>query len=178
MGWQCYQLCDSNVRYSTNQSSGNHIAPRGQFDRGLSFVEKVQVSQPNVDFSIFDPAGIHEPLAIMFKIWAGIYINSPLLLMQACKLRIYNNATGGARYQGWANRNRQATAESTWTTVVINLPSIIYLCCWSQPNVELSMTNIRLAVTVWVMPGGPNMPPEKSTLPILVMGWGLRKMDH
>ncbi|XP_048757723.2 uncharacterized protein LOC125668030 [Ostrea edulis] len=136
--------------------SDNNFAVSGQsrsceFSTGLSFGEQVQVSRPVSDASIFDPIGMHVPQAIKSKIWAGQYIDLPLLLKQARDLRTEPHVTGEL-----VIRNGQITIEKqqlktinsihTWTTAFMIYMSI-FLEKSPHKGQELLkyMHNIRLA---------------------------------
>uniref|UniRef100_A0A8W8JCL5 Uncharacterized protein n=1 Tax=Magallana gigas TaxID=29159 RepID=A0A8W8JCL5_MAGGI len=61
---------------------------------GLITGEQIQVSLPAAEMSIGNPKGSHVPVAIREKIWAGAYIDLPLLLKQGRDLRTDPHITG------------------------------------------------------------------------------------
>ena len=133
-----------------NQSSVGSVV-ENQCIGGLITGEQVQVSRPAAEMSIGDPIGSHVPVAIREKIWAGAYIDLPLLLKQARDLRTDPHITGEL-----VIKNGQLVIEkqhlksinniNTWTTAFTIFMSI-YLEKFPGKAQDMLkyMHNIRLA---------------------------------
>ena len=74
------------------QQLGISDLPIGGLQRGEGL--HVQTSRPLVESSISDPIGIHIPGIIREKIWAGSFIELPLLFKQARDLYTDAHKTG------------------------------------------------------------------------------------
>uniref|UniRef100_A0A8W8L937 Tyr recombinase domain-containing protein n=1 Tax=Magallana gigas TaxID=29159 RepID=A0A8W8L937_MAGGI len=142
-----------------NQSSVGSVV-ENQCIGGLITGEQVQVSRPAAEMSIGDPIGSHVPVAIREKIWAGAYIDLPLLLKQARDLRTDPHITGEL-----VIKNGQLVIEkqhlkpinniNTWTTAFTIFMSI-YLEKFPETRGEVIMG----LVIPFVMPRGPEPKPS------------------
>ncbi len=135
-----------------NQSSAGSFV-KNQCIGGLITGEQVQVSRPAVKMSIGDPIESHVPIAIREKIWAGAYIDLPLLLKQVRDLRTDPHNTGEL-----VIKNGQLVIEkqhlkpinniNTWTTAFTIFMSIYLEKLQGKVQDMLKyMHNIRLAAS-------------------------------
>ena len=131
------------------QHLGISDLPMGGLQRGEGL--HVQTSRPLVESSISDPIGIHIPGIIREKIWAGSYIELPLLLKQARDLHTDAHNTGELVIKNGQlvvarQHLRAITNIHTWTTAFIVYMSI-YLEKFPGKAQEMLryMHNVRLA---------------------------------
>jgi hypothetical protein len=114
---------------ASNQASSSKNLVGDRKEGGLVLDDQVEVCRPSSELSIFDNVGANVPQAIKTKVWAGQYVDFPLLLKQSRDLPTDAHVSGELKVKdGQIALEKQQlktiTNIHTWTSAYVVFMSV------------------------------------------------------